>query len=379
MSKIIIYILSGLAIISILAIVSLFVRLPAGIYHSISDFTDRITKPARWYFNAFLNGIKRKPKKGAPMKEQKMAEFGGIGRFVTVIVMAVISALIICYIVFTLDDLENFLLMDVLLNAPPMFIVSLILPITEGIDIFAIENMVEIVLTSAITFTFFHSNRELQWYIQIPYNIVFSVFFMLLPYIIPPVVYTLPAAVLFGVTDFLEFIVSITSPLIMGFFGLLLKIIIALFYIFAVIVSLYIIIAVCAVAIREFAASFTFSILPTAIMVAFVLVMDHFFGAMADLPAAIIIVVMIVALTVFINRSRDKADQTAISMGKLRRNANRKQRQNFRNDRIMRRAARRNKPVPQFELQHEKEYVPLFARIFIFIRAKIKEAYAKNA
>lgn len=337
--------ISFIAIMAVVAgvLIALHNFLKESIYEWFAEkISNPLVKPSSWVFNKILRLFDKLNYLIFKAKGRYVLPFfGGPGRLVLMALMLVTCGLVLSHIVTTADDLHEFFLNNILLKAPPMYIISLIVEGKDGLNIFDVKNLVDIVLTSAFTIAFFYSNRQLNIFIQIVYNLIFSLFFTMMPYFIPEFVYVLPAAVYGVFFDFMMGAFDALSMANLGFFGILLAIIALILFIVGMLISLYIIVTVAAVAIRELIASFVYSMFATlAILIAAVIV-EAIFGTSSGLYPEIILTIVVFGLTLVINAWRSSDDA--------------------------------------FLEDNDPNYMPRFARWFLSAKNKIQEAYRKNA
>ena len=268
-----------------------------------------VIRPALWFFNKFLNFFESlRMRITKPHRRDFMSSFGGPLRLLFIILLAVGSVFMVRYLYGSMEDFDEFMIINMLVKAPSLFLFTLILPITEGFTPFAIENMVEMVLIAAITIAFFHTNRHLSFIVQLIYNLVFLIFFSMLPFFIPTEVYMFPSALFGGIVDITGMIMDFFSPLSLGLMGRLLSLICFILYIAILIITLYIIIAVFAVAVRELVASFAFSLFPTAVCVTLILALQNPVDKLPDIIQAILLLVIIYGLSLYMDFKRAKAE-----------------------------------------------------------------------
>lgn len=268
-----------------------------------------VIRPALWFFNKFLDLFEKlRMRIAKPHRRNFMSSFGGPLRLVFIILLAVGSVFMVRYLYGSMEDFDEFIIINMLVKAPSLFLFTLILPITEGFTPFAIENLVEMVLIAAITIAFFHTNRHLSFIVQLIYNLVFLIFFSILPFFIPTEVYMFPAALFGGIVDITAAITNFFSPMSFGLMGRLLTLICLILYIAILLLTLYIIIAVIAVAVRELVASFAFSLFPTAVCVTLILVLQNPVDKLPDIIQAILALVIIYGLSIYMDFKRAQAE-----------------------------------------------------------------------
>ncbi len=290
------YLLGGAAV---LGVFSLICGVLQWIHNKISYATYFVIRPIPWYYDRALTALKQVLRIPAP---QRLLVWGGPLRLVGMVLLAIAAAGMFTYLYLTAEETTEFLVLELLLAAPPFYPFTLIRVAIEGGSLFTIKKLIDAVLVSAFTIAFFHRQKDLPLPIQILYDLVFLLFFTALPHLLPAQLYSLPGALLQFLSD--------PSSLLPFSVPAVLHIPLRLLCLPGLALCAYGAIAVLALAIRELAGNLAYSLLPFAALALVIFPsLETAMNDTTDAAQVVVLVLITAAMTVGLTQWRAHTEE----------------------------------------------------------------------